>query len=501
MRHSRRGLWLALAVLLTLPAPALAQGVGAGAAPAPTLPATVSAALAKAKLEPTVFSAAVVPLQDSQVRFSLRHRASEPMAPASTLKVLTTAVALDELGPTYRWRTEVLTDAALGSSTLRGALYLRGGGEPNLGWPQLQGLMRDLRAQGIRHLRGDLVLDRGRFEPARPDVGLPPFDESPDAYYNVIPDTLLVHNNLLSVRLHSDGVGVQATLLTPLHGVRVHSTLTLNDLPCSDWDEQWQIPQVKTSRNGQVLLVLRGQFPRQCQVDAATNVLDRNLFIERLWRALWSELGGTWQGRVRDGNTPPDAKPLTQHTSETLADIAKTVNKRSDNTMARILLLTLGAEHPQRHDFADDFAAARTRIEAWMRARGIPTEGAVLDNGSGLSRLERLSAEQLALTLRAAWRSPWYPEIAVGLPIVGVDGAMRRRLADTPARQASRIKTGSLRDTATVAGYVRDGSGQSCAVVAMVNHPQARLGRPALDALIEHVARSPGGCGTMTVSP
>ncbi len=465
------------------------------------LPASVLDALAQAQLDASSFSVAVLPVTPRAAPFALQHRAQAAMAPASTLKVLTSTVALEELGPTYRWRTEVLGLQPAHGSTLKGPIYLRGGGEPNLGWPQLQGLLRDLRAQGIRHLRGDLVLDRGRFQPERPDLGVAPFDESPDAYYNVIPDTLLVHNNLLSVRLQSDADSVRATLLTPLHGVRVHSELQLNHLPCADWDEQWQIPQVRQDRAGTVHLILRGQFPRHCKVDAATNVLERNLFIERLWRALWAELGGTWHGQVRDGRAPKGATLLAEHTSETLADIAKVVNKRSDNTMARILLLTLGAEHPQRHAFADDFAAARARIEDWMRSKGVDTSGAVLDNGSGLSRLERLSAAQLAQVLRAGWTGPWYPELAVGLPIVGVDGAMRRRLADTPARLVSRIKTGSLRDSAAVAGYVRDGGGQTCAVVAMVNHPQAKRGRPALDALIEHVARSPNACGTMNPSP
>ncbi len=466
------------------------------------LPATVQAALSRAQLDETSFSAAVLPLGVRDAPLALQHRAHAAMAPASTIKVLTTSVALDELGPTYRWRTELLAAQGARGSTLHGPIYLRGGGEPNLGVAQLQGMLRDLRAQGIRHLRGDLVLDRSRFQPERPDAGVPPFDESPDAYYNVIPDTLLVQNNLLSVRLESDANAVKAQLLTPLAGVRIRTEFTLNDLPCSQWEDEWKIPFYwQYQGNPEVVVGLVGGFPRHCKVDVTTNVLDRNIFIERLWRALWAELGGTWQGRVRDGRTPPNAMLLVERSSETLADIAKVVNKRSDNTMARILLLTLGAEHPQHSAFADDLAAGRARIEAWLRARGIDTTGAVIDNGSGLSRLERLSAAQLALALRAAWHSPWYAEIAVGLPIVGVDGAMRRRLADTPARLTSRIKTGSLRDSATVAGYVRDASGQTCAVVAMVNHPQARQARPALDALIGHVAASPNGCGTMAVSP
>lgn len=461
------------------------------------LPPAVNQSLAEARLSPETFGALVIPLSGKNA--TLAHRADVPMAPASTLKLLTTAVALDELGPTYRWRTQLLTTQASASKgTLRGPLFLRGGGDPNLSWQQLQMLLRELRSQGIRHLQGDVVLDRSHFLPERPDVGLPPFDESPDAYYNVIPDALLVHSNLLTVRLQADPQHVQWQLLTPLAGVQVHSNLTLNDLPCSDWDEHWQAPAVRVDWRHTVHITLQGSFPRNCTVDAQTNVLDRNLFIERLWRALWRELGGTWSGRTRDGHTPPQARVLAERSSDTLADVVKVVNKRSDNAMARTLLLTLGAEHPDRLAYADHLRAGQARITQWLVAHGIDPQGAVLDNGSGLSRLERLTARQLAQVIQVSARGVWYPELAVGLPVVGIDGAMRRRLVNSAARAQSRIKTGSLRDTAAIAGTVRDPQGHTCVVVALVNDPQARRGRAALDALIDWVANTSQTCVTMS---
>lgn len=452
------------------------------------LPDTVRAALRDADLPETAMAAVVLPLHGSSAR--LAHRADQAMAPASTIKLLTTAVALDELGPTFRWHTQLWAAQAPSGSRLRGPIYLRGGGDPNLTWQRLQMLLRELRAQGVRHWRGDLVLDRSYFLPQRPDIGLAPFDESPDAYYNVIPDALLLHSNLLELRLQSDAQRVQVQLRTPIQGVRVRSQITLIDGDCKHWDDGWLPPDVQADRGGSLLLTLQGRFVRNCKVDTSTNVLDRNQYIARVWQALWQELGGSWSGTVREGTTPATAQLLVDSSSESLADVVKIVNKRSDNSMARVLYLTLGAEYARRSEYPDHFAAARARVDDWLQRQGVSTRGLVLDNGSGLSRLERIAPQQLAQVLQAAARGPWLAEQTTGMPIVGVDGAMRRRLQGTAAQYA-RIKTGSLRDSAAVAGYVRDARGQTWVVVATINHADARRGRNALDNLIEWAARAP----------
>ncbi|MEI8324559.1 MAG: D-alanyl-D-alanine carboxypeptidase/D-alanyl-D-alanine-endopeptidase [Betaproteobacteria bacterium] len=462
---------------------ALLCGLGAIAARAQQpLPEAVQAALRSAQIADSSFSATVLPLAGGNTR--LAHRSDEPMAPASTMKLLTTAVALEQLGPTFRWRTELLALGELKGSTLSGPLYLRGGGDPSLSWQRLQLMLRTLRAQGVRHLRGDLVLDRSYFSPERPDLGAAPFDESPDAYYNVIPDALLLHSNLLDLDLRSDARSVHVQLRNPMQGVQVRSQQRLIDADCKDWDDGWVAPALRQDRSGTAHITLLGTFPRGCAVQATTNSLPRNLFIERSVRALWRELGGSWSGRARDGHAPANAKLLVEQSSDTLADAVKLVNKRSDNAMARTLYLTLGARYDKADAWADHAQSARAQVTDWLALHGINADGLVLDNGSGLSRSERLSARQLAQVLQASARSPWYAELATSLPIAGLDGAMRRRLQGTPAALHSRIKTGSLRDTASVAGIVRDASGTDWVVVGMVNDARAKQGRPALDALI-----------------
>ena len=133
---------------------------------------------------------------------------------------------------------------------------------------------------------------------------------------------------------------------------------------------------------------------------------------------------------------------------------------------------------------------ARREVERWFDEQRIDRQGLVLDNGSGLSRSERIAPRTLALMLKAAHAGKQAPELLMSLPVAGVDGTMRRRLKGTPAEGWARLKTGTLKNTAALAGYVRDTQGDAWVVVAMVNHDQAAKGRPALDALVDWVAKS-----------
>jgi D-alanyl-D-alanine carboxypeptidase/D-alanyl-D-alanine-endopeptidase (penicillin-binding protein 4) len=181
---------------------------------------------------------------------------------------------------------------------------------------------------------------------------------------------------------------------------------------------------------------------------------------------------------------------LATRPSDTLADIVKRVNKPSDNAMARLLYLTLGAQALQGQP-GDTRAAADAVVHDWLRRHDIDAAGLVLDNGSGLSRSERISARQLAQLLQAGADSDWSPEFETSLPIAGIDGTLRRRFKDTPAALRARLKTGTLRDVDAVAGYVRDIARREWIVVAIVNGPEGRRARPVLDALVSWVAANP----------
>ena len=157
------------------------------------------------------------------------------------------------------------------------------------------------------------------------------------------------------------------------------------------------------------------------------------------------------------------------------------MNKFSNNVMARHVYLALSAEKAGTPATA---AASLVVLRQWLRARDIEAPELVVENGSGLSRDERVSAATLAGVLRSAWQSPVMPELVASFPVWAVDGTLKSRKAAAHAH----LKGGTLRGVQSIAGYVLDRRGKRWIVVMMVNHEQAGAAAPALEALIEWVA-------------
>jgi D-alanyl-D-alanine carboxypeptidase/D-alanyl-D-alanine-endopeptidase (penicillin-binding protein 4) len=449
------------------------------------LPEPVTRLLAEQGMSPASVSALV--LRGDQV--VMAHLAERPMQPASTMKLVTTLVSL-----------ELLTNGDLKNGVLNGDLVLRGGADADFSGEVLEGMLRTLHNAGIKRIEGNLVLDRSLFNPARGDVGLPPFDESPEAYYNVIPDALLVNKNMLQVDMRSTDKRMQLDMQPALAGVTIASNMTLVDADCTKWEDGWKLPQAVRS-GGKIKVVLEGTYPKNCARTNSINVVDRDDYIDGLFRLKWKQLGGRLDGKTLAGTAPVDARLLAEHRARALPEVVRDTNKPSDNALARTLFLSLGALE------ADPVLGSRplppvagqttyTRADAtvrtWMRAHGIDDSGLVLENGSGLSRIERISPVQMGSLLRAGLRSNWAPEFMASMPIAGTDGTMRRRLNGSPAAGRARLKTGTLRNVVAVAGYVPDANGVQNVVVAMVNDELAGdgRGRAVVDALVDWVAKS-----------
>ncbi len=467
------------------------------------LPAPVASMLAQQGLPEDALG--VLVLKGDAVVLS--HQADRPMQPASTMKLVTTMVSLERLGPAFRGRTELRTTGEIDKGVLRGNLILKGGADADLSGQDLENMLRALHYQGIRRIEGDLVLDRGLWQPARLDVGLPPFDESPEAYYNVIPDALLVNKNMLQIDMRSTNKRLKLQMQPALDRVSIGSDMTLVDADCAKWEDGWKLPEAVRQKDGRIKVLLHGTFPKDCARSYSINVLDRDDYIDRLFRQKWKELGGKFSGKTVAGTAPPDSTLLAEHSSRMLPELVRDTNKPSDNLLARTLFLSLGSLQPDpaAGSFAapatgeTTFARADAAVREWMRGQRIDDTGFVIENGSGLSRTERITAQQMAYLLQAGLRSNWMPEFQASMPIAGIDGTLRRRLQGTAAAGRARLKTGTLRNVVALAGYVPDADGVQNVFVAMVNSEQAGngRGRAVLDALVDWVARS----GAVQVQP
>lgn len=446
-----------------------------------SLPAAVTQALANANIPLT--SIGVVVQEVGVAKPTLGVNAARPLNPASVMKLVTTYAALELLGPAYTWRTEAYAGGTLEGNTLAGDLYLKGSGDADLTFEQFWLLLRDLRSRGVKRIRGDLVLDRTRFAPAPYDPGA--FDGEPYAAYNVGADALLLNFNVVRLRFIPNGNTETLSVLSEPQpvGLDIVSLVKLASGPCSDWKDSIRADLLRHDRRAR--LVLTGTFATACGDKwLSLSVLDHSEYVQGVFRQLWSELGGALDGDVRQGTVPPGFKPLAAIESPSLAEVVRDINKFSNNVMARQLFLTLGAERGHSPAREADGAAA---VRAWLDARGLTFPELVLENGAGLSRRERISADSLARLLQAAYRSPVMPEFLASLPLLAVDGTMRKRLNGEAIAGHAHIKSGTLDGVKTFAGYVQDKAGRRWVVVFLVNDANAGAVRAAQDALLRWV--------------
>ncbi len=409
---------------------------------------------------------------------SLSANADASMNPASVMKLVTTFAALELLGPAYRWKTEVYLDGD--------NLVLRGYGDPKLNYESFSMLLRALRGRGLREIRGDVLLDRSYFGP----VADGRIDDDTFRPYNVAPDALLV--NFKSLRfsfLPEPERGAVRVFAEPaLPGLEIVNTLKIVERGCPEGRAFRDLIQA-AFQSKPPRASFTGSYPAACgERDLNVALYVSEDYLAGMIRQLWAEMGGSWSGTVREGAASPAARLLYVHDSAPLGVIVRDINKFSNNVMARQLYLTLAAEAggaPARPE------NALRAVRQWLVIKKISAPELVIENGSGLSRIERISAASLAALLQAAWRSPVMPEFMASLPVVATDGTMRKRLRGESVAGHAHIKTGLLNDARSIGGYVLDRHGRRHVVVMIVNHPRAPEAQAALDALLAWVYEGP----------
>jgi serine-type D-Ala-D-Ala carboxypeptidase/endopeptidase (penicillin-binding protein 4) len=457
------------------------------------LPPSVAKALADAGIPESAVGVVALPL--TQSRPMLEVGGNTPLNPASTMKLLTTFAALELLGPAATWQTETWASTSPKNGVLTGDLYLKGSGDPKLTHEQMWRLLRSTHDAGISEIRGALVQDRTAFAAEAVDPGQ--FDGQAMRPYNVQPDALLTNFNAITLSLTAESQGIRVSAQPVFSNLKIDNRLTLNrkTSECGEWRKALTAELI---HNGpKMSLKLTGAYPAVCGAKQWNlSPLPRAEYVAGVFDALWAEIAGRSAAKikihpVREDMVPADAQLIASVTSPTVGEIVRDINKFSNNVMARQIMLTLALNAGIRPARTTDAEAV---IRAWLISRKLEFPELVIDNGAGLSRIERISANNLVRLLSAAWRSAVMPEFIASLPIVAVDGTMKKRFADTAAsidgngiKGQAHIKTGSLDSVRTIAGYVLDQHGQRWALAFLVNHPNADKSRAAQDALLEWV--------------
>jgi D-alanyl-D-alanine carboxypeptidase/D-alanyl-D-alanine-endopeptidase (penicillin-binding protein 4) len=419
-------------------------------------------------------------VQDARTgRVVLSRNAQKSFLPASTLKLLTTAAALDRLGTDFRYTTRLYQFGRVApDGTLRGDLVVRGAGDPTFGseTDPLEAWAEALAASGLRRVEGRIVGDDDAFEDARYSDG---WDVSHIATESYAPASggLAWDDNLLSIRIEAGAPGGPARFESiPAGFATVRGTPTT---------QRGRGRLVIDRTLGTDEFALRGGVPAgyrgALQVPVANPTLYAvHAFAERLAEA-GVDVSDAALVDVDDLDAPldyTDVEPIQTARSPRLAEIVERVNVESDNLYAEHLFRTLG------DGTVDDAADA---VEAFVERAGADPDGLRIADGSGLSRKDLVTPEALAAVLREMRRHPAGAAFRSSLPGGGAEGStLRSRLDDVPVR----AKTGSLLGVRCLAGYVRGPEGAPYVFVLMANHYTERGGpiARAQDAIVRALA-------------
>ncbi|WP_418573108.1 D-alanyl-D-alanine carboxypeptidase/D-alanyl-D-alanine-endopeptidase, partial [Parasutterella sp.] len=455
------------------------SGQAASQKSAPSLPAPIQKALNSCKVPKSDFSLSVIPLSDKGT--TLKFNGSTPRVPASSAKVITSAAALQLLGPAKVWTTRfVSSEEPDKKGVLNEDLYLVGHGAPSLTIERFWLLVDNLRARGVKEIKGNIIADRSHFDVTPIDPFA--FDGEGNRPYNLGPDALMVNSRSFFIRIRPDKeAGVAYLYPEPrIAGVKLPESIPLSKEGCGAWRKQ-----INPDFSNPLKPAFKGKFPLKCgPKDYFYTSLSADQYLQVVFADMWKKAGGSWKGKVVQGKLPEDSedyKVLASSYSEPLTKLVYNMNKYSDNIIARQLFLALAKT---QKDEPKNLEGARAAVYEWAASLKIPASSLKIDNGSGLSRTTSVSTDAFVTVLKHMWNSPQMPEFVSSLPISGVDGTMRKRHV---AQGSAHVKTGYIQNVRSIAGYVQTKSGERYAVAAIVNGPSAINSIPVMDAVISWV--------------
>ncbi|MDO4937282.1 MAG: D-alanyl-D-alanine carboxypeptidase/D-alanyl-D-alanine-endopeptidase [Sutterellaceae bacterium] len=431
---------------------------------AQALPTDIRDAISASGLPQGSIAIWVAPADSNTPLVSLN--AQKPMQPASVIKVVTTAAALDMLKPDFFWNTDFTVKAAPDAKGVVRGMTVRGTGDPHLMIERVWLIGQKLRSLGVRTIAGNIKLDRTAFDTEEVDQGA--FDGAATRTYNVGPDALMVNLKTVSVTFQPvKDNGVARVRVTPeLDGLQFSATVKLAKGACGDWKKKLK---VQYGKNGRVRFL--GTYPTSCGEKMWHMAqYEANDYFTRVFKKVLKNHNITWNGKAVDGKAGKDDFLLLREYSEPLPLIVNWINKFSSNPMARQLFLTLSSKpsNNPEEQVAGSLEKSRETVSHWLAETvGADPKTVYIDNGSGLSRDTTVTAQTLGQVLSYMYRSSAMPEFMASLPAAGLDGTMKKRPL---AIGSAHVKTGFIKNVRTIAGYATDPAGNRFSVVVLVNN-------------------------------
>lgn len=466
----RAGLAASAAVALAAP---MMLGYPAQAAPVVTDPAagatTASAAKSQARLSGTLSSilddarsrkesdVSVLDAETGAVVYS--RRSTSPNLPASNTKILTAVAAMHELGPDYRFTTDVVRRGSVRDGVLHGSLYLVGHGDPTSRQSDYKALAAEVRAAGITKITGKIVADGSFFDDHRYNPGW--FTSYASEYYAAQTAALTVAPNadydsgtvLVKVKGGSRGARPRLSTSPGIARKYVH----LDNRASTTGSTSVSLAR----RLGGNAITVRGHVRAGRTWSGLVTVDKPELYAAAVFREELSRQHIDIEGGTRLGTTPATKRTrVARDTSMPLSELLVPFLKLSNNLHAEALTKTMGTLDGR----PGSWPAGLARTTAYLRDLGVPTKGLALTDGSGVTRRNRVTPVTLSTVLVKVRDEPWWSSFDDALPVAGVDshwvgGTLRHRMNGTRAAGNAHAKTGSLTGVTALSGYVtgRDG--------------------------------------------
>ncbi len=385
--------------------------------------------------------------------------------PASVIKVLTTYAAVLKLGFEYRFPTKLYTTGDIDKGVLDGDLYIKGFGDPTLKSKDLENIAKALKSIGIRKITGKIIIDRSFFRvSSKNNSG---FDEHTYSPYNAMPDAMMYNERISTICVIPKRKDVRKKEKDGSY--EIINKLKIVDKPCKG-RYSWPGFRIK-SDEAIPKVILQGKLSKHCREQNICKVITKPyLSFYYALREKFKKEGIEAYGNMRLRKVPQRAKLLYTHYSQTLEKIISITAKKSNNLYARHLLLFLGAK---TYGAPATLSKGRRAVESILKQhRALIKAELEIDNGSGLSRTAKLTAKMLGHMLDHAYErygQRWMDTLS----IAGVDGTIKKRFRGTVVKKRAWMKTGTLKRTKNIGGYVRSITGQLYEVVILV---QSRRG-------------------------
>lgn len=418
------------------------------------------------------------------------HNADTRMQPASVMKLFTSAAALSVLGEEYRFTTEVLADGKITGGTLVGDLFLKGMGDPTLLPSDFDEMAMRLKSKGIKKVTGDIVADDSWYDDVRYSEDLTWNDEH--QYYGAQVSALTASPNkdfdagTVIVEVLPGKAGKAAAISVEPN---TDFVTIINEAVTVDSTEKEDI-QIERE-HGTNTIKITGSIPADLKkVRKWVGIWEPSLYAGSIFKKSLEEQGIKVVGKIKTGHAADTMTGMISHKSMPLAELLIPFMKLSNNGHAEVLVKEMGkAVHGE-----GSWEKGLEVMDVSLSEIGIDTSQLVLRDGSGISHVNLIPANEVSKLLYLAQKEEWFPVFQRALPVAGAKdrlegGTLRYRLQAEAKSAKIQAKTGTLTGVSTLAGYVKSDNGDTFIFTIMLNNLlDDREGRKVEDRIVRMLA-------------